>query len=277
MAAVSYGHRDSGPRGVRSGSRGCRRWWPCSRRYSRKAFSLGSVWRSLARFGGLLARDDVVDRAYREPFDVAAPIPSVLEALDAVGGEDHVNVERAVLQLDEVLPASDLGRLPGCEPKAQLLECLDQSGPVGRGLLDEQVGVLCGVRESVDDRGRLPDEQVLDVAALEGVPQFLDLGVANRSHRSCSRASPAGARRTSVGIQPCSRTIDIPHRRAPACRCGRRRTGGGAGAAGARRRRTRIAGFDPSERVVSHGHGGPWRASRLVTSTARISVLGCRV
>src|SRR5207244_438503 len=49
-----------------------------------------------------LARDDVVEVAHGETFDVDVAPPGVLEALDAVRGEDQVEVEGAVLELDEV-------------------------------------------------------------------------------------------------------------------------------------------------------------------------------
>ena len=46
---------------------------------------------------GLLARDDVVDVADGEPFDVDAPRPSLGEALDTIGRVDDVHVKRPVL------------------------------------------------------------------------------------------------------------------------------------------------------------------------------------
>ena len=46
---------------------------------------------------GFLARDDVVDVADGEPFDVDAPRPSLGEALDTIGRVDDVHVKRPVL------------------------------------------------------------------------------------------------------------------------------------------------------------------------------------
>ena len=58
--------------------------------------------------GGLFAGDDVVDVADRKPFHLDVPLPGVVESFDAVGSEDQINVERASLDLHEILAAFDL-------------------------------------------------------------------------------------------------------------------------------------------------------------------------
>jgi len=50
-----------------------------------------------------------VSRPESTHFD--APPPGFFQALDAVGSEDQIEIERAVLQLDEILAAADLRRL----------------------------------------------------------------------------------------------------------------------------------------------------------------------
>ena len=103
------------------------------------------------------------------PVDLRSPTPRVLEPFDAVWREDEVNVERAVLQLDEVFAAPDLGGLLGCQFKAQLLQGMDRGGPIAWRLLHVEVGVLCGVGKAVEDRSRLAQEQVGDAVPLQGV------------------------------------------------------------------------------------------------------------
>ena len=52
---------------------------------------------------GFLAANDVVRMAHRRPLDLDVPGPRFLERLDTV--EHEVEVERPVLELDEVLAA----------------------------------------------------------------------------------------------------------------------------------------------------------------------------
>ena len=49
--------------------------------------------------------------ADRETLDLDVAAPGTFERLDPVRGEDEIDVEGAVLQLNEVLAALDLGRL----------------------------------------------------------------------------------------------------------------------------------------------------------------------
>ena len=62
----------------------------------------------LLPIGRRFTRDDVVDMADGETFDLDAPPPGVLETFNTVGSEHQVEVERSVLQLHEVLAAFDL-------------------------------------------------------------------------------------------------------------------------------------------------------------------------
>src|SRR2546422_2137313 len=125
---------------------------------------------------GLLAGDDVVNVADGEPLDLDMPAPRLLERLDAVGSEDEVQVEGAVLQLNEVLAALDLRRLLVRQLEADFSERENQGPAVRLALLDEQVRVLRRVGETQQDGTGLAQEQVVDVVAGGGNGGFFRLG-----------------------------------------------------------------------------------------------------
>src|SRR5437667_7929132 len=95
--------------------------------------------------------------------------PGVRERLDAVRSKADINVEGAVLELDENLPALDVGSLRVRQCKSQLSERRHHRPPVADALLDEQVRVLRRIREAEKDRARLPEEEVPHAVAGEGV------------------------------------------------------------------------------------------------------------
>ncbi len=64
----------------------------------------------------LLARDDVGRMAHRKPFNIDPSLPGILEPFDAIRGEYEIEIEGAVLELDEVLAALDLRTLGAVPP-----------------------------------------------------------------------------------------------------------------------------------------------------------------
>ena len=56
-----------------------------------------------------LARDDVIQMAYRESLDINATAPGIAEALNAVGRENQIEIKGAVFQLDEVFATLNVG------------------------------------------------------------------------------------------------------------------------------------------------------------------------
>lgn len=60
--------------------------------------------------------------ADREAFDVDVTTPGVLKALDAIGREHEVEIERTILQLNAVLSLFEVRGLLGREGKAELSE-----------------------------------------------------------------------------------------------------------------------------------------------------------
>src|SRR5262249_55721083 len=134
----------------------------------------------------------------------------------AVRGEDEIEIERTVPELDEVLAPLDLRCLRVLQHEAELAERRDQGASVRDGFLDEDVGVLGGVREAVEDRARLADEQIPDAVAREGVADLLCLGVVkSRGHIPATRG---GSPRTTAGTRPSFRRSGTARRRGPACR-----------------------------------------------------------
>jgi len=61
--------------------------------------------------GRCLAGDDVVDVANWKAFDIDVSLPGVLELFDSVGREDQIEIEGAILELDEVFALFDFGGL----------------------------------------------------------------------------------------------------------------------------------------------------------------------
>ena len=96
--------------------------------------------------------------AHRKALDIDAARPRVGESLDPVRGEDEIEIEGAVLQLDEVLAPQDLRRLRVGEIEAELANRRYERCSVVGAALDEQICVLGRVREPQEDGARLPDE-----------------------------------------------------------------------------------------------------------------------
>jgi putative ABC transport system ATP-binding protein len=162
-----------------------------------------------------LARNDVVRMANRETVHDDAPLPGIFEALDSVRRKHQVQIEGAVLQLNEVFAAFDFSGLAVVELETQFAQRVCQGASVVRSAVGEDVGVLRRVRIAKNDRSRFADEEITDTVTREGVADFLRLPVFKRAH---SRANPGGSAHTTGDSPPCSRTSDSAHRRAPVCR-----------------------------------------------------------
>src|SRR5262245_15373929 len=99
----------------------------------------------------LLAGNDVIEAAHGKALDVHVASPGLIEGLDSVRRENQVEVEWAVLQLNEVLAPADLRDLLGGQAKPELDERVGDRRAVRRILLDEQIGILRGIRETEED------------------------------------------------------------------------------------------------------------------------------
>jgi len=177
--------------------------------------SRGSDSRSFARFVAALLRMMSSGWQTWKALDLDVPLPRVVEGFNAVGGEDEVQVERAVLGLHEILAALDISSLLIGEGKSELQECVDQSGAVLRGFLDEDVSVLGRVREAKKDRAGLAQEQVPYRVPGEGVAYLLSLGVFKPSGHSLTNSG--GFLHTRRGTRPSSRMTGTRRRRGQAC------------------------------------------------------------
>ncbi|NBX30219.1 hypothetical protein EBR04_07255 [bacterium] len=60
--------------------------------------------------------------AYRKSFDDHSATPGFFKVLDTIRRKDKVEVERAVLQLDKILAAANLGGLIVVDGKADLAQ-----------------------------------------------------------------------------------------------------------------------------------------------------------
>src|SRR5215207_1241554 len=114
---------------------------------SRQGFAVFGAIRSA------LAGNDVVRMANGESLDLYAPIPRMCKTLDSVGSEDQVHIERAVLQLHEVLAAFDFLRLNLGQREAELAKSMGHTPAVFIRLQREDVNVLRGVRKPQENRG----------------------------------------------------------------------------------------------------------------------------
>jgi hypothetical protein len=65
------------------------------------------------------ARYNVIYVAYGKPLDVDSSAPGILEAFYTVRGEDKVQIEWAIFELNEILALADLCRLLICQCKSK--------------------------------------------------------------------------------------------------------------------------------------------------------------
>lgn len=97
--------------------------------------------------------------AHREALDLHTPPPCVLEPLDPIRrkNENHVEIEGAVFELDEVFPSLDLCGLIVRQREAQVAQGDNEGAGVLRRTIDEEIRVLRGVWKSQQDRARLSE------------------------------------------------------------------------------------------------------------------------
>src|SRR4051794_34720827 len=112
-----------------------------------------------------------------EAFDLDVPLPRVRECLDPIRREDQVQIKRPILELDEILAATDLLCLRIREPKAELAQGLHHRRAVLAGLLDEDIRVLRSVREAQQDRPGLAEKHVPYAMTSKDVADLLRLGI----------------------------------------------------------------------------------------------------
>lgn len=124
---------------------------------------------------GLLAGNDVAEVGDREDVFADGSGFCLVETLDAVGGEDEVEVEGAVLELDEVFAANDfsLGVLVECKAKAK--KRFYHASAVFLGLCGEDVHILSGAGIAEEDGAAFTDEEVVNACGIEGFCDLLGL------------------------------------------------------------------------------------------------------
>ena len=207
-----------------------------------------------------LARDHVIEGADPVSVDLAAPAADRFVVVDAVGGEDQVDVQWPVPELDEGPAVTDVGLLLGTDLEPEFAQRPGQPGAVEeRALFDEQVDILRGVRVPLQDRSGLADDQVLDLVLFEHVAQTLEALQANRSLDPTS-SGPTGTRTPRWPGRPAARLRK--RRQHQSARCGRRRPG------------ARRAGR-PGSRLGPSGSLSPM-SSRAKSNTIRARICGLR-
>lgn len=107
--------------------------------------------------------------AHGEAFHIDVPRPRVVEALDSIGREHQIEVERSVADLDEVLAPLDFGGVRIGEGKGEIAERGDDRPAILWRLLQKEVRVLGGVGIPEQDRARFADEGIPDAAPGEDV------------------------------------------------------------------------------------------------------------
>ena len=76
----------------------------------------------------------------RETFHFHPPSPGIVKPLDPIRGKDQVQIERSVLELDEIFSALDLGGLLGRKKETEFTERHSQSPAIVSGAFDVEVG-----------------------------------------------------------------------------------------------------------------------------------------
>jgi hypothetical protein len=124
---------------------------------------------------GFFAGDDVAQVRHGEDVFMHGSRFCLGEALDAVGGEDEIEIEGAVLELDEVLASDDFRLGVVVENEAQFQEGFDHALAVLDGFGGEDIHVLRGAWVAEKDGGTLADEEVINACRVEGLRHFLRL------------------------------------------------------------------------------------------------------
>src|SRR5438128_10958723 len=141
--------------------------------------------------------------------------PRILEPFDTVRCKDNVEVERAVLELHEILAAQNLGRLLVRECKAQFAQGRHQGPTILESLFHKKIGILSRVGKSKKNRAGFADEQVSDPVLSEPVSNLQRLAVFKRGHNPTNQANSL---RTSAGNPLWSQMPEKERRPAPVCK-----------------------------------------------------------
>ena len=146
--------------------------------------------------------------------DVDAAGPGVAEPIDPVRGKDQIQVEGAILELNEVLSPFDFRGLLRGQAKSQIPKSGHERAAVRDRFLHVQICILRGIRKAEENRARLSDEQIPAPVARERLTHVRRLLVVKRGHSQARTAAPA---RTTLGTPPSSRTTGMPRHPARAC------------------------------------------------------------
>ena len=143
------------------------------------------------------------------------PSPGICEPLDSVRGKDEVQVEWAVLELDEVLATLDLFRLGIAEIELEIPQGEYDSLAILPALFSEDVGILSRIRKTQKDGTRLSQKQIPDFMLSHRIPNLFGLAIFKSAH---NRAIQAGSLRTIGGNPPlCQKRERVRHPE-PVCR-----------------------------------------------------------
>ena len=71
---------------------------------------------------GSLAGDDVIEMADGKTLDIDVALPGVLEALNAIGSKDQIEVEGSLLELNEILAPLNVPGLVVSEGEAEIAQ-----------------------------------------------------------------------------------------------------------------------------------------------------------
>ena len=124
---------------------------------------------------GFLAGDDVAQIGYGKDVLLNGSRLRLVEALDAVGGEDEIEVEGAVLELDEVFPTDDLGLRVFVEAEAESEEGGNHPPAVVLRAGWEEIDILSSAGKPKKNGAALADEEVIDAGGIKGLRDFLRL------------------------------------------------------------------------------------------------------
>lgn len=102
-----------------------------------------------------------------DSLDAQRPSGGPGECLEPIRGRDEVEVEGPVADRDEVLAALDVLAVLRLEREPEIEQRRDEGAPVLGTLLDEQDGVLGGVRIPEQDGAGLPYEELASAVFLE--------------------------------------------------------------------------------------------------------------
>src|SRR5438132_13083152 len=147
--------------------------------------------------------------ADRESFHLNVALPCILKSLNAIRGEDQINIKRSAFQFNKILPALNLRGLAFRDGEAKFRQCRNDRLPVFARLFWEQIDILCGVRKTQKNRSGFSNKEISTAMTCKGVANFFRLSVLKPCH---TQANPANSLRTTGDSLPLTQTTDTKRR-----------------------------------------------------------------